>query len=208
MKKYYESNDFLAKWANGELSEEEKETFKKTEDYTYYQVILEGTDLLEIPAYDKESLFEAIQKNKVEQNKVIRLVPKWVYAAAASIALLMGYMFFYNQTISYETGFGEQLAIVLPDNSKVILNAKSKIEYKKENWGDQRVLTLEGEAYFKVEKGETFRVDTDNGSVTVLGTQFTVNSDYQIFEIICFEGKVKVENKDQSKVLTKGQGRE
>ena len=204
MEKFYNTDDFLAKWSSGDLSEEQKEVFRQTEDYKYYAAILEGTDLLEIPAYDKEKNFERVQQKMAEEKKVVQLIPKWAYAVAASIAILIGYTFFFNQTISYETGYGEQLAFVLPDESEVILNADSELEHKKKDWENERTLQLDGEAFFKVKKGSTFTVQTDNGSVTVLGTQFTVTSDDGIFEAKCFEGKVRVTKGNLSEILTKG----
>ncbi|MFS4493708.1 FecR family protein [Maribacter sp. 2308TA10-17] len=204
MEKFYNKDDFLAKWSSGDLSEEQKETFRQTEDYKYYAAILEGTDLLEVPAYDKEKNFERVQQKMATEKKVVQFIPKWAYAVAASVVILIGYTFFFNQTTSYETGFGEQLAIVLPDESEVLLNADSELEHKKKDWENKRTLQLDGEAFFKVKKGSTFTVQTDNGSVTVLGTQFTVTSDDGIFEAKCFEGKVRVTKGNLSEVLTKG----
>lgn len=206
MEKNYETDDFLAKWASGELSEVEKEAFKKTEDFKYYQAILEGTEVLEVPPYSNEKLFKGVQEKILEEPKVISLIPKWAYAVAASVALLIGYVFFINNTVDYETGFGEQLAITLPDNSEVILNAKSQLEYKKRSWGtEDRTVFLSGEAYFKVEKGSRFSVESAKGTVSVLGTQFTVNSTQNTFEVICFEGKVRVERREESEIITKGE---
>ena len=97
------------------------------------------------------------------------------------------------------------MSFTLPDGSKVILNSKSKLSYKKRNWGvDNRRVSLSGEAFFKVEKGAEFLVETKKGKVKVLGTQFTVNSYAQVFEVICFEGKVKAESQNHTEILTKG----
>ena len=43
-----------------------------------------------------------------------------------------------------------------------------------------------------MEKGQTFDVITNNGIVTVVGTEFNVKSRKDYFEVICFEGIVKV----------------
>lgn len=204
MEKFYNTDDFLAKWSSGDLSEEQKEAFRQTEDYKYYAAILEGTDLLEVPSYDKEKNFEHVQQKLADEKKVVQLIPKWIYAVAASVAIIIGYTFFFNQTTGYETGYGEQLALTLPDQSEVILNADSELEYNAKDWENERTLQLTGEAYFEVQKGSTFTVQTDNGSVTVLGTQFTVTSDDGIFEAKCFEGKVRVVKGNLSEVLTKG----
>jgi len=204
MEKFYTTDDFLAKWSSGDLSEKQKEAFRQTDDYKYYAAILEGTDLLEVPAFDKNKNFNRVQQKMAADTKVVQLFPKWAYAVAASVVMLIGYLFLINQNTNYETGYGKQLAITLPGQSEVILNADSSLEYNQKDWETERTLVLEGEAYFKVKKGATFTVQTDQGSVTVLGTQFTVNAVNSIFEAVCFEGKVRVEKNGQSEVITKG----
>ncbi len=208
MEKFYNKGDFLAKWASGELSDHEKEAFEKIKDYHYYKAILEGTDLLKTPFYDKEKNYRQVHEKISKRKKVIPLVPRWMYfVAAASIVLVVGYYssFFY-QTSHYHTEYGKQLIIKLPSESEVILNATSKLHYKKGNWKKERTLVLDGQAYFKVTKGSPFKVKTKNGFITVLGTQFTVNSHADIFEVICFKGKVRVERNGLSKVITDGEG--
>ncbi|MBC7439984.1 MAG: FecR family protein, partial [Flavobacterium sp.] len=100
---------------------------------------------------------------------------------------------------------GKRTAFLLPDNSEVVLNAGSEIEYKKWNWKKNRNLELRGEAYFKVAKGEKFEVKTSLGKVAVLGTQFNVKARKNRFDITCFEGRVKVNYKDKEIILTHGQ---
>jgi len=50
---------------------------------------------------------------------------------------------------------------------------------------------LFGKAYFDVDKGKTFTVKTDLGTVQVLGTRFDVESRDSIFKVVCYEGSVK-----------------
>jgi ferric-dicitrate binding protein FerR (iron transport regulator) len=52
-----------------------------------------------------------------------------------------------------------------------------------------------------VKKCSTFTVVTDNGEVKVLGTQFNVNTVSDLFEVICFEGKVSVTTKEETYIL-------
>jgi len=200
------NNDFLARWISGELSEAEKVAFEKTKEFQAYQAILNGTDLLDVPKLDKERFFEKLQQQKKSKprERHSTVIPKWSYLIAASVTLLMGYFLFFNNNVSYSTGFGEQIAIILPDNSKVVLNAKSKLTYNKKDWESKRTLDLEGEAYFKVAKGKTFTVKTINGNVEVIGTQFTVNSEETIFEVICYKGTVNVTYNETSRILTHG----
>lgn len=202
----FDSENFLARWANNELTITEKQAFEQSEDYMYYQAILEGTDILEVPAYDKENAFEKIKQQKFEDSKVISLFPKWAVGIAASLVALLGLWFaFNNNATTFKTNFGEQLAVLLPDNSEVILNAQSKLEYSEKNWAKERTLSLEGQAYFKVKKGSSFTVNTKAGKVEVLGTKFSVQDDATIFEVICYEGKVKITSDQITKTIVKGE---
>jgi ferric-dicitrate binding protein FerR (iron transport regulator) len=205
MENQFNTEDFLAKWANGELSDSELEAFEKSEEFDFYNSILEGTDVLEVPPFDKEGLFKKVQEEKIKESKVVRLFPKWTYAAAATIAILLAATFMLNQKTAYSTDYGEQRAILLPDGSEAILNAKSQVKFDERNWKEDRSINMKGEAFFKVKKGKTFKLITNDGLVTVLGTQFSVNSTQKVFEVLCFEGQVKVEKDGLSEVISKGQ---
>ncbi|WP_109852029.1 FecR family protein [Aquimarina sp. AU58] len=199
---------FLSRWISGELSEEELREFKSHPEYEYYVKIMAGADALNLKDYDVEKQLSALKSKssytaKEKSNSVIKL---WPYiAAAASIAIILG-VFLFNPNESFSTNFGEQLSVTLPDGSEMILNAKSLASFDKENWKENRMVTLEGEAFFKVKKGSKFTVTTKNGEVSVLGTQFNVQSQNSFFEVTCYEGKVSVTNKENKKILTVGKG--
>ncbi|WP_136466451.1 FecR family protein [Flagellimonas onchidii] len=201
------TDDFLAKWASGNLSNKEQEEFEKSKEHEHFKAILDGTDLLQVSDYDSEALYARIRQgiSREKNKKVIPLVPKWVYGVAASIALLLGIAYVFNSDLEYSTTFGEQMAIVLPDGSEVILNAKSQLEHKKRNWENNREISLQGEAYFKVNKGATFTVNTKKGSVIVLGTEFTVNAGADYFQVICYEGEVSVHSNDVTEIIGEGE---
>ena len=66
-------------------------------------------------------------------------------------------------------------AAVLPDGTKVWLNASTQIVYKPSFWKRERQVDLSGEAYFEVSRNKTkpFVVNSnDVGSSCVLGTKF------------------------------------
>ncbi|MEO9892210.1 FecR family protein [Aurantibacter sp.] len=186
----------LAKWLNNELSAEELETFSKTEAYKTYQKIATVTETLKSPDFDTDkALLDFKNKNYASAPKVIALKSyKNFFKIAAAIAVLLVASFFYLNTLneSINTQFAEQKEIRLPDNSEIVLNADSKISYDKENWSTTRNIELNGEAYFKVAKGKKFTVATENGTVTVLGTQFNVENRDEYFEVSCYEGLVSV----------------
>ena len=57
-----------------------------------------------------------------------------------------------NKLSDYEviTAAGQRAQTVLPDGSKVWLNASSKIVYHNSLWSSDRQIDLSGEAYFEV----------------------------------------------------------
>lgn len=72
---------------------------------------------------------------------------------------------------------GGECHIVLEDGTSVWMNADSKLTYPVKFVGEERVVQLEGEAYFEVTKGKTpFIVRTARGKVRVHGTSFNVKS--------------------------------
>ncbi|WP_139957238.1 FecR family protein [Flavicella sediminum] len=209
MEQKYTEDTFLAKWLSKELTEEDRLAFEKTPAFKEYQKIIKKMDLFEAPSFQQERVYKNIlEKTQAKPKaKVKSLIPNWVSAVAASVAILFGLFFFMNSDTEYTTGFGEQLAVVLPDGSKVELNAKSILSFDKDEWkAGKRNLFLEGEAYFKVKKGSKFTVNTGSGDVSVLGTQFNVKEAKAYFEVKCFEGKVSVVNTTDSEILTPGKG--
>lgn len=94
-------------------------------------------------------------------------------------------------------------AVKLSDGTKVWLNSKSSLKYPVAFNEKNRMVTLEGEAYFEVTKNahSPFIVKTKSGDVTVLGTHFNVSSysDDKIFATTLAEGKVKVSGIGSSK---------
>ncbi len=201
-------NTYLAKWLNNELSADDLEELKKLPEYNDYEKIVEGLNHFKAPSFDLEqSLHTAIENldNPPKKGKIIKLRPiLYAISIAASIVLIIG--LFFNK-VTYTTSIGEQLALVLPDGSTVELNAASTLSHQRFFWSKDRVVKLDGEAFFKVTSGTNFTVTTQLGDVKVLGTQFNVKQRPDQFEIACYEGKVRVSTLDlQQKTLVKNQG--
>jgi transmembrane sensor len=107
---------------------------------------------------------------------------------------------------------GGEWQIRLPDGSTVWLNAASSIQYPLNiGTAKQRVVKLDGEAYFEVAKNKAhpFIVETDNQSVEVLGTHFNINSyhDEIVTKTTLLEGSVRVlhPSTNQSEILKPGE---
>lgn len=74
------------------------------------------------------------------------------------------------------TPAGKLFQILLPDGSKVWLNAVSRLSYPVAFTGKNRSVTLSGEAYFEIapDRQKPFYVQTAEATVHVLGTSFNV----------------------------------
>ncbi|MCB0581698.1 MAG: FecR domain-containing protein [Phaeodactylibacter sp.] len=132
---------------------------------------------------------------------------RWLgYAAAAALALLLAFFFLRpDGTAVLEAPYGQMAEHRLPDGSRVQLNAGSSIRYQENAWPGTRKLRLEGEAFFEVEKGKPFIVETPQGSVEVLGTSFNVNTFEGRFDVRCYTGRVQVTVDENQEILTAGQ---
>lgn len=112
-----------------------------------------------------------------------------------------------QNTIS--TPNGGQYQIVLPDGTKATLNAATSLTYPTEFHGSERVVQLNGEAYFEVAKNKKmpFRVMAGNQIVEVLGTHFNINAytDEASVRTTLLEGSVKVTSGDNSTLIVPGE---
>ena len=95
---------------------------------------------------------------------------------------------------------GEHKRVILPDGTKVVLNAGSFMKYPERFTQDFRRIEMDGEAFFEVEHDEDkpFIVSTKDASVKVLGTSFNVKAydvDEQILVSVRY-GKVQVDMTD------------
>lgn len=97
---------------------------------------------------------------------------------------------------------GSKSELVLPDGSKVWLNAGSKLTYSQNFNAVNREVNLEGEAFFKVKTNpeKPFIVKTSEMSVRALGTSFNVKAypDEATITTTLVEGVVKIEGTDKT----------
>ena len=103
---------------------------------------------------------------------------------------------------------GRQFQLILPDGTKVWLNAASSIRYPTAFTGNERSVEITGEVYFEVNKvfdergrKKTFAVDIlpptgrgAGGRIEVLGTHFNINAydNEPVIKTTLLEGSVKV----------------
>jgi len=123
----------------------------------------------------------------------IPIQPRLAYAFSLMIiALLTGpkiYDLATHITVSAERG--GQAKINLTDGTSVRLNSESSLKYKRNFNSESRIVKLNGEGYFQVVKGDfPFTVNTQYGTVTVLGTKFNVLARNENVEVVVNEGAI------------------
>jgi len=133
-----------------------------------------------------------------------------ISAVAAGILFLFG-LWHLSQVVSetkVTAGKGSHTDYVLSDGSQVLLNAESRIVFNKKNFVSDRQVILEGEAFFNVAKGSSFRIITPNGEIMILGTSLNVFSRNDLFKVSCLSGKVLVSAGNQSATIQQGESAE
>ncbi|GAB2553646.1 FecR family protein [Spirosoma aerophilum] len=127
----------------------------------------------------------------------------WQLAASITGFLLIAGGMIYYQLLPKErrihTTFGENRTVTLPDGSTVLLNGNTTLTYT-DGWTDDksREVWLDGEGFFTVTKKShrgsrvKFVTHTSGLDITVLGTQFNVNTRRGSTAVTLVEGKVQL----------------
>lgn len=104
---------------------------------------------------------------------------------------------------------GMECHIVLSDGTKVHLNAKSQLTYPICFNNKERIVQVEGEAYFDVapDKAHPFIVQTPHTSIRVTGTSFNVRAyaDEGVESTTLVSGAVKINNENEDYELLPNQ---
>jgi len=197
----------LAKWLNDEMDAQELKEFESLPEYATYSKIKKYSAELTAPAADMDALYKRISESKHRSAAPkVRRLNVWIPRVAAVLFIALGLSFYLYATNTTEqhADTAAMASFTLPDDSKVVLNAGSEAHYKEFNWSSNRMLELDGEAYFKAAKGKTFDVVTPLGTVTVVGTQFNVKARGTRLDVTCYEGKVRVTTPSETILLTPG----
>lgn len=154
---------------------------------------------------EKIELSEAL----IEHNKSVpftKIFTAWrIAAAAACILIITGFGYYYfsgSQTTApsptqiYFTKTTEKKSLLLPDGSKVILNAESNISVPADFGQKDRRVVLDGEAFFDVthDANKPFIVQTSRMDVKVLGTAFNVKAYHTdaVYETALIRGSIQL----------------
>lgn len=148
------------------------------------------------------------------KSKTIQLV--WnvtKYAAIIVFAFLLGSVLTnqfnkqneINGFTEVKVPLGQMSEMTLSDGTKVWLNSGTTFRYNTDFGKKERIVSIEGEAFFDVTKnGTPFKVQFKNKEVEVLGTQFNVlayNTE-SLSQITLVEGAVAINNSLGSTIAT------
>lgn len=132
---------------------------------------------------------------------------------AAVLLIFWGGMTFFDDSESslvepatYQTLIvpaGQRAELILPDSTKVWVNARSKLVYPTSFGKGIRHVELNGEAYFDVRHNEQhpFVVKTSRADIQVLGTEFNVTAyaDVSAFNVALLRGCIELQSSELSK---------
>lgn len=125
----------------------------------------------------------------------------WLALAASLVLLLSVGTFIRLYTVNTYCPEGVHTSLQLPDGSSVDLNASTHLSYHPYWWFVSREVKLEGEAFFKVEKGRNFRVISSSGTTEVLGTSFNVFARGADYIVTCHTGSVRVSEANEGSAV-------
>ena len=113
-----------------------------------------------------------------------------------------------SEDVLYQTLYvpaGQRVELTLPDATKVWVNAQSRITYPLTFGEGERIIKLEGEAFFDItqDKKRPFIVKTQQIDVQVIGTEFNLMaySRTSFAEVSLLEGEVRLISSDNQKQI-------
>ncbi|ROI02523.1 histidine kinase [Chryseobacterium sp. G0240] len=145
-----------------------------------------------------DEFFKSV-RHKKKQKRIRRFR---VYTCIGVLVLIACGILTYNRVYSPSIYIARDnnISIILPDKSEVILQKGSKLTVEKSFPSDTRDVTLEGDALFKVSKSKDhpFIVHGNGYETKVLGTVFKISQSGKLFLVDLYEGKVQVKRDKKS----------
>ena len=201
----------LQKYVEGSITAEEVETVVDwlDADEKHVNEFMTLHKLYDISILNQST--QGRKKEKVARTFFRRIVIELLKVAAIALILFSGNFLLQKDDQmeslpSFQTLYvpaGQRAELILPDSTKVWLNANSKLVYPSSFKEGIRQVELDGEAYFDVRHNgdNPFVVRTKSMNVTVLGTEFNVSaySGIEEFNIALLRGSVELNSPDLSR---------
>jgi transmembrane sensor len=211
------NEDLIIKYLENDCSEEEEQRLLQWLQHSEENVIAflnlkKIYNLRNIQYYSDEKVlnnallkFEALVDFSAKDHRKKLSFTYLKYAAVFLLASCISLLFWLYQQekpvelTTIKVGVHDQVKIIiLPDGSKVWVNNESTFTYPVAFSEKERIVTIEGEAFFEVKHDpqHPFLVQTGSISVRVLGTSFNVKTKTvdRFIETTLEKGKVSIED--------------
>jgi ferric-dicitrate binding protein FerR (iron transport regulator) len=218
----------IAKYLSNELNNEEKDVFaqwmsaseENRKELENAKKIWQNSNVQAADVFNTDHGWNKM-KHRIHGNPQIlqpekKTISMWM-KVAASLILLIG-VAFAIQKMAYTKSYTKVIAenqkminpLVLPDGSKVFLNAGSSLKYPKSFDSKTRLVELTGEAFFEVTHNQNcpFVIQTIKARIKVLGTSFNVSAyaETDSVQVVVETGTVELSSKTDNDLirLTRG----
>ncbi len=205
-------NEQLARFFSGEASEEERRVILswRGENRENAAAFLEAKEVWINTEKTKITPGQGVLEDILKTRTLDSLRPSfgWLRYAALIVSVIAVAFWFYGGQDEGEFKLPLAESYRLKDGSTITVHGSSKFEVL-EMSKQQRVVSLRGKAYFDVERDETrpFLIQTENATISVLGTSFVIDSETTTTHVLVESGKVAMEassNTNLPKVYLEG----
>lgn len=218
MNENYIMDDLLVKYLLKEATDEETiqvqqwigENEANKKHYEQLKQIWDASEHLIIhSAVNEEDAWNRLQQRIHKDENKKQKTFSWKKAAmgiAAGLLLFITAGIFYNSWSHQVLTLASDdmvLTDTLSDGTVVTLNKHTMLRYPRNFSGNERSVTLDGEAFFDVapDKQKPFIIKANESNIKVVGTSFNVNSSAERTEVIVTTGVVEVSNNEDKVVL-------
>ena len=218
-------NELLIKYSEGSISPDDfahlLDAVNNASDEELFEVLGRHWDSFSLDGNEafynqkKDQLYKALSQEMRKHEKrfsLLSFLSQYWLRIAASLVLFIVVAWTINVSVAYfrmtdldgqhvivQSGSVGRSSVILPDGTKVKLNAKSQLSYRHDFGKESRQVVLNGQGFFEVahDRRNKFVVKTDNMDITVYGTVFNVYAyeDNDIMEMSLLDGSVRVETK-------------
>ncbi len=171
-------------------------------------IIAEGENLDDYREFNTQAAYNRVQTKMVKPNP-LKSLKFWLAFLLVFVLALGVYLSTSEKSVKIPTAYlasESTESFKLPDGSQIDLNKNTSVE-RLSSFENVREVSLEGEAFFKIEKDSErpFRVQLSEGRfIEVLGTSFNVNVQDDNFHIVVESGRVAVHVLEREIILKKG----
>lgn len=185
----------LLKWSDGTITDAEMQVLSESYDRASLDDFRSGVDGLVLEVRDTKEQWEAVQRKMVNHPSVKTGYGKW-HIAAVVLLLVLAAVWYWGLRSPFTEVINntqEPMHIAMSDGTEIELAPRSSISYDEDKYLGYRSVGLVGHAFFVVHQKGEFRVATNQGVVSVLGTSFDVwEQGTDLLVVSCHTGKVAV----------------